>query len=274
MANCPQCNTAYDAGTIFCDNCGASLAAAAPAPPVYQPPMPQQPAPLPTVALQSAGGTVCAQCSAPLAPGSAFCDNCGAPAGPAQPTYPQPQPTYQPPPQPAYQQPQPTYQPPQPTYSQPQPTYQPPQPAYPQPQPTYQPQQPAYQQPQPTYQPPQPAYPQQPPAGGPAPRLVVQTTNASIVLPPGKAEYIVGREDPVSNVFPDVDMTPHGGDDGGVSRRHARLFQQGGQWFVEDYQSTNFTHVNNVRVQPGVPTPVPNGAEVRFGRIKLMFYTQ
>jgi pSer/pThr/pTyr-binding forkhead associated (FHA) protein len=114
----------------------------------------------------------------------------------------------------------------------------------------------------------------QPAYGGPSPRLVVQATNAQIMLTPGKTEYIVGREDPVSNIFPDVDMTPHGGDDGGVSRRHARLFQQSGQWFVEDYQSTNFTHVNNVRVQPGVPAPVPNGAEIRFGRIKLMFYVQ
>ena len=244
MANCPQCNTPYDPGTIFCDNCGASLAAAAPAgapaQPVYQPPVqPQQPVyqppaqPMPTAAYPAAGGAaVCAQCSAPLAPGAVFCDNCGAPAGPAQPVYQPPQPTYQPPVQPQ----QPVYQPP------------------------VQPQQPA------GYSPPQ--------QYGPAPRLVVQTTNAQIMLPPGKAEYIVGREDPVSNVFPDVDMTPHGGDDGGVSRRHARLFQQGGQWFVEDYQSTNFTHVNNVRVQPGAPAPVPNGAEIRFGRVKLTFYVQ
>jgi hypothetical protein len=164
----------------------------------------------------------------------------------------------------------------QPAYPPPaaQPTYPPPaaQPAYPPPA-----AQPAYPPPaaQPVYPPPaaQPVYPP-PMYGEPTPRLIVQTTNAQIMLPPGKTEYIVGREDPVSNIFPDVDMTPHGGDDGGVSRRHARLFFQNGQWFVEDFQSTNFTHVNNQRVQPGTPMPVPNGAEIRFGRVKLMFYTQ
>jgi len=139
--------------------------------------------------------------------------------------------------------------------------------------PSYPPmQQPPAQQP-PAYPQQPPAYPQQPIYGA-APRLVVQATNAPIMLPPGKAEYIVGREDPVSNMFPDVDLTPHGGDEGGVSRRHARLFQQGGQWLVEDFNSTNFTFVNAQRVQPNAPMPVPNGAEVRFGRVKLTFYVQ
>ncbi len=262
MANCPQCNTPYDPGAVFCDNCGASLQQPAPAaapagyppqptmpagypPPAQQPPAYQSPAPQPAYqAPVPAGGANCPQCNTPLTPGAAFCDNCGAPVAPAAQASAYPPPAQQPP----------VYQPPVQQL-----------PAYP----------PPGQQP-PVYQPPAqqaPAY-QQPPMYGPTPRLIVQTTNAQIMLPPGKTEYIVGREDPVSNIFPDVDMTPHGGDDGGVSRRHARLFFQNGQWFVEDFQSTNFTHVNNQRVQPGTPMPMPNGAEVRFGRVKLMFYTQ
>ncbi len=106
------------------------------------------------------------------------------------------------------------------------------------------------------------------------PRLVVQATDASLVMAPGKAEYMIGREDPVSNIFPDIDLTPHGGDEGGVSRRHARLFQQGGQWFLDDYNTTNFTFVNNKKVQPGVPVPLQNGAELRLGRVKLTFFMQ
>jgi pSer/pThr/pTyr-binding forkhead associated (FHA) protein len=103
---------------------------------------------------------------------------------------------------------------------------------------------------------------------------VVQATGAQIVLPAGKAEYTIGREDPVSNTFPDVDMTPHGGDEGGVSRRHARLYQQGGQWFIEDHGSVNFTFVNNQKVLPNTPVLVQSGAELRFGRIKLTLYIQ
>jgi pSer/pThr/pTyr-binding forkhead associated (FHA) protein len=187
----------------------------------------------------AAGSVNCPQCNTLLTPGAAFCDNCGAPISAA-----------------------PVYQPPAP-----QPT---PQPGYGQPSPAYGQQPPAYDQQLPAQ--PQPAYGQS--SVGQAPRLIVQATNAQIMLPPGKLEIIIGREDPVSSIYPDVDMTPHGGDDGGVSRRHARLFFQNGQWFVEDFQSTNFTHVNNQRVQPGTPMLVPNGAEIRVGRVKLTFYVQ
>jgi pSer/pThr/pTyr-binding forkhead associated (FHA) protein len=106
------------------------------------------------------------------------------------------------------------------------------------------------------------------------PRLVVQATNVPIVVPPGKMEYLIGREDPVSNIFPDVDMTPHGGDEGGVGRKHARLTQQAGQWYLEDLNSINGTWVNNQKLRPAAPVPLQNGAELRFGRVKVTFYTQ
>ena len=126
------------------------------------------------------------------------------------------------------------------------------------------------------YPPPgQPAASQPPvPSQAGQPRLVVQGTNASITMQPGKSEYLIGREDPVSNIFPDVDLTPHGGDEGGVSRRHARLFAQGGQWFIEDYNTTNFTFVNNQKLQPRTPALLQDGAELRLGRVKVTFYLQ
>ncbi len=104
--------------------------------------------------------------------------------------------------------------------------------------------------------------------------MILQANGTPIPLPPGKAEYIIGREDPVSNTFPDVDMTLYGGDEGGVSRRHARLYQQGGQWFIEDFGSTNFTFVNNQKVLPGIPTPLSNSVELRLGKVKLTFFAQ
>jgi len=116
---------------------------------------------------------------------------------------------------------------------------------------------------------PPPAYP---PAAAVQGRLVVQATNASLLFPPGKTEIIVGREDPVSGVFPDIDLTDHGGDEGGVSRRHARIFVQGDQVFIEDLNSTNYTYVNQQRLTPGQPQPLNDGDEVRLGRVKLNFY--
>lgn len=105
-------------------------------------------------------------------------------------------------------------------------------------------------------------------------RLVVQDTRAALSFPPGKTEIIIGREDAIGNIFPDVDLIDHGGNEGGVSRRHARIFVQGGQIFIEDLDSTNCTHVNQQTLIPKHPHPLNNGDEVRLGRVKLSFYTR
>ena len=56
-------------------------------------------------------------------------------------------------------------------------------------------------------------------------------------------------------------------DDDYSSSRHARLFPQGDQWFVEDLGSTNGTFVGEQRVDR--PTPVPTGTPVRVGQSLL-----
>lgn len=122
------------------------------------------------------------------------------------------------------------------------------------------------------------------PASAPAPAAPVATTNATARLIvqadnqtfdlTGKNEVVIGREDPVSNIYPDIDLTPHGGEEGGVSRLHAKLFQTGGQYLVEDQNSTNFTFVNRQKLAPKTPTPISNGDELRLGRVALKFETQ
>jgi pSer/pThr/pTyr-binding forkhead associated (FHA) protein len=97
-------------------------------------------------------------------------------------------------------------------------------------------------------------------------------SGAEIPLPAAE-EILVGREDPVSGVYPDVDMTPHGGEEGGISRRHARLIVEGGNYFVEDLDSTNFTFVNKKKVAPKTRQPVNDGDEVRFGRVAMVLKT-
>ena len=110
----------------------------------------------------------------------------------------------------------------------------------------------------------------QPAAAGP--RLLVRTSGAEIPLP-DKDEITVGREDPVSGIFPDVDLTPHGGEEGGVSRRHARLIRESGQYYVEDLDSTNFTFVNQQKLTPKARQQVGEGDEIRFGRVALELRT-
>jgi hypothetical protein len=112
------------------------------------------------------------------------------------------------------------------------------------------------------------AAPPAPPA--PVTRLVVASSGAEIPLPT-KDEILIGREDPVSGIFPDVDLTPHGGDEGGVSRRHARIIVEGGTYYLVDLNSTNFTYLNKQRLVPDQRQPLKDGDEIRCGRVALLF---
>lgn len=102
------------------------------------------------------------------------------------------------------------------------------------------------------------------------PRLIVVASGIEIPLPAGK-EVLVGREDPYSGVFPDVDLTPHGAEEGGVSRRHFKITFSGGQYLVEDLNSTNGTVLNRQRLQAGHPLALADGDEIRAGHIRLVF---
>jgi len=103
-------------------------------------------------------------------------------------------------------------------------------------------------------------------------RLIVEADNSEFDLS-GKDNVIIGREDAVSNIFPDIDLTPHGGEEGGVSRMHARIFVESGQYMLEDENSTNFTFLNRQRLTGKTPTPLHDNDELKLGRVLLRFKT-
>jgi hypothetical protein len=107
-----------------------------------------------------------------------------------------------------------------------------------------------------------------PPASGP--RLVLPDGN-TLALPPDKVDITIGREDPISGIHPEVDLTAHGGELGGVSRQHARLHQAGGQWTITDLNSTNQTRVNGSQIEPGVAVPIQDGVLLQFGKVTATF---
>jgi pSer/pThr/pTyr-binding forkhead associated (FHA) protein len=94
----------------------------------------------------------------------------------------------------------------------------------------------------------------------------------TLQFPADKDEIIVGREDPVSNIFPEIDLTPYGGETGGVSRQHARITRSNGAWMVTDLNSTNFTRVDGNRLEPNIPVPIRDGSRLQFGRIVTVFH--
>jgi pSer/pThr/pTyr-binding forkhead associated (FHA) protein len=102
-------------------------------------------------------------------------------------------------------------------------------------------------------------------------RLVIQSLNISIPIPTGKDIIVIGREDPVSGIFPEIDLDPHGGHEAGVGRRHAQLRLQAGQVLLEDLDSVNGTVINRVKLAPHKPQPLQHGDEVRLGKMVLIY---
>ncbi len=84
-----------------------------------------------------------------------------------------------------------------------------------------------------------------------------------------KENNLIGRADPHAQIFPEVDLTSHDPQTK-VSRRHARIFKQGSQFFIEDLSSANGTFVNGtVHLQPKTPHPLANGDVVKLGETML-----
>jgi hypothetical protein len=110
-------------------------------------------------------------------------------------------------------------------------------------------------------------------AGAPSANLylLVQPAGIALPLPPDKDIYVIGREDPASGSYPEIDLVPYGGEDGGVSRRHAQITRTGGQYFIEDLNSVNYTFVNRQKIAAGSPHPLRDGDEIRLGRVLLRF---
>ncbi len=100
-------------------------------------------------------------------------------------------------------------------------------------------------------------------------QIALKATDGSKFELPPKDEVVIGREDPISEVFPDVDLTGLGGMESGVSRKHATIHRSVEGYTVEDLSSTNGTYINKKRLQPHAPQPIKPGDELRFGKLTL-----
>jgi hypothetical protein len=80
---------------------------------------------------------------------------------------------------------------------------------------------------------------------------------------------IIGRSDVHSGSSPDLDLTPYGAQERGVSRKHAKLQIVDDQVFITDLNSSNGTFINAVRIEPEIPTPLASGGTVMLGRLSI-----
>ncbi len=100
-------------------------------------------------------------------------------------------------------------------------------------------------------------------------QIMLASADGNKVDIPNKDDVVIGREDPISDIFPDVDLSPFGGLENGVSRKHAVIRRAGAAYTVEDMGSTNGTYLNRKRIQPHAPQEIKPGDEVRFGKLAL-----
>ena len=103
-------------------------------------------------------------------------------------------------------------------------------------------------------------------------KLVVAGTtelDSSFVLQ--KDSNLVGRADPHSNIFPEIDLSRFDPETK-VSRRHARIWCEGDTFLVEDLGSVNGTVINDsVRLAPRQPRVLDSGDKIRLGETTLHF---
>ena len=283
---CPACGATNTPGEMFCDDCGAPLAAPQPEPEAVEA-AEAEPAPDAPTPSEPGGPRTCPDCGATVTEDDEFCYACGAdlrsPRPAAEPTAVEEQPAAAPAPVSEAAAAAPSRAAPPPAAL-----------SEPEVAPKECPSCGAKVGPGdtfcefcgaalvtaaipvPTALPATPA----PPVAAPAPptvevgpRLTIAASGVEIPLPVGK-EALVGREDPYSGVYPDVDLTPHGGEEAGVSRRHFKLTPSGSpgaQYTIEDLNSTNFTLVNRQQLRPGAPVAINDGDEIRAGSLKLIF---
>jgi hypothetical protein len=104
------------------------------------------------------------------------------------------------------------------------------------------------------------------------PYLVVTVIGLRLPLPDNAATgAAIGRSDPLSGVFPDIDLEPYGAEAAGLSRQHARITHRDNQYWLEDLNSVNLTYLNNQRLIPDRPARLKDGDLLRLGQLLLTF---
>ena len=265
IAKCPQCNTPIQPDSVYCDICGANLvelmmATTTP----YVPPPP--------------GTAECVMCGYGNPPRTMICEYCGsqliyppvsasipAPSAPAAPDdHAQPE-SPAPPIENQSGSPELFAEPPA-LEGEPSPPV-----LIPELEATSIPQHTPAQAP---VLPPLPETPAPPPAPQTASSpgyFLVQPDGETITIPSGSSEVTIGREDVVSNIYPDIDLNSYGALNRGVGRKHIQLTFQGTQATIIDLNSVNGSHLNGQRLSPNQPVALNDGDELILGRLKLIF---
>ncbi len=95
-------------------------------------------------------------------------------------------------------------------------------------------------------------------------RIRVRDANALVEVA-FDGDLVLGRE--VGDVTPNVNLTPYGAQDLGVSRRHVKLTRESATVMVQDLSSVNGTFLNGQKLLPYQPRVLRNEDELALGRL-------
>lgn len=112
-----------------------------------------------------------------------------------------------------------------------------------------------------------------PPPAAAQPELRATIVHARRALTLHAMVIHVGRADPDSGFSPELDLTPFGALERGVSRRHATIQWAEGGYVIIDQHSNNGTWLESVRLVAGYAYQLPPLATVRFGDLVVQLAT-
>lgn len=79
----------------------------------------------------------------------------------------------------------------------------------------------------------------------------------------------IGRVDPISAIFPEVDLTDESVSSKSVSRRHARILKRENSVILEDLGSINGTFINGKKLDPYMSEVLSDGDLLQVGKIPI-----
>ena len=99
-------------------------------------------------------------------------------------------------------------------------------------------------------------------------RLKIGTHNRVVEMPL-KKDIHIGRVDPLSEIFPEIDLTDDIAPAKDVSRRHARISKKDGRVVVQDLASSNGTFLNGKRLESYHTEPLSDGDVLQLGATQI-----
>jgi pSer/pThr/pTyr-binding forkhead associated (FHA) protein len=98
--------------------------------------------------------------------------------------------------------------------------------------------------------------------------LVLKPEQVQVVIPLGQ-EVLLGRHHASNQVQPEVDLTPYGAAESGMSRVHAAIRHDEHGWWLKDLNSSNGTWVDGERLAPHIPRRLHAVSQVFLAKLEF-----